>query len=113
MDTSALRHAARDLAASLSEITAGDLALPVANGGDVGDLYLRILEGLMAPVAAPVPSRDHLAAAANDYGAGYECAYLRAVDAAIHAVTGQDAVDALLRDTRSCNTDLDRALELG
>ncbi|WP_156485601.1 hypothetical protein [Tsukamurella pseudospumae] len=109
MDTSALRHAARDLAASVSEITAGDLARPVATGGDVGDLYLRILEG----VAAPAPSRDRLAAAANDYGAGYECAYLRAVDAAIDALTGPDAVDALLRDTRSLTTDLDRALELG
>ncbi|KXP06489.1 hypothetical protein [Tsukamurella pseudospumae] len=109
MDTSALRHAARDLAASLSEMTAGDLELPVAAGGDVGDLYLRILEG----VAAPAPSRDRLAAAANDYGAGYERAYLRAVDAAIDALTGPDAVDAQLRETRCHTTDLDRALELG
>ncbi|GAA1070558.1 hypothetical protein [Tsukamurella spumae] len=109
MDTSALRHAARDLAASVSEVTAGDLALPVATGGDVGDLYLRILEG----VAAPVPSREHLAAAANDYGAGYERAYLRAVDEAIRLLTGPDTVDALLRETRSLRTELDRALGLG
>lgn len=112
MDTSALRRAVDDLAASFSEITHGDLALPTAAGGrTLGELYRDIIErtALAGAVDAQV---DPAPSPAGQYGTGYERAYRRIACGAIDAIATRDAADALLHDTIGWTAEVDRVLEL-
>ncbi|WP_019203932.1 hypothetical protein [Tsukamurella sp. 1534] len=112
MEPSALERAIARLAASFSEVTEGDLALPArADGATVGDLYRRAVER-SAAVAGLDPALAGPAAPADDlYGGGYDVAYRRVARAAARATRAADA-EALERDTAAWARDVDRALGL-
>ena len=93
MDVSTLYTVTEELAAYLSEVTAGDLkrATPVP-GRDIGDLYVHLIDqnaavagGLENGVAArdrqrDAMSRTTLAASVNLYGGGFEVLYRRTAE---------------------------------
>lgn len=112
MEPSAVEIAVVELAASFSEMTEGDLALPAgADGASVGELYRRAVERTAAvagldPAAALRPS-----VSPDPYGAGYDAAYRRVAAAAVAAATNQEA-DALLRETLAWARAVDAALGL-
>lgn len=125
MDVAALRRATDELGAYLSEMTAGDLGLPVTvdTTGDLGDLYLRIVHWNLTAAAEltggrPAPSgmtRGTLAQNADLHGGGYDVVYRRTAGDLATALQAAGSSADLIRHVRAvtaATAEVRRALEL-
>lgn len=112
MDTTELRRAVDDLAASLSEITVGDFELRAGDGTSLADLYQRILERSAAGLGLRPPPRAALLASVDCYGAGFERAYRRTAARGVEALDDPTAIAALLAETLAWTAEIDRVLAL-